>query len=1015
MAKKRAKIRGTMLTMVVILLTWGNAYAPPPTPAAINAAILDGLQYLVATQNANGSWGDNDIELRPEFPAATDDGDVGITALCVWAFLSHGVGEGDPLPFGPALDDGIAYLLSHVRVVDGAITNDRFPDYQTAMAIIALYATHNLAYAPIIGNARTFLKSAQIIQANHPAIPPMLLLAMPTYGGWGYNLQSSFGWPIPPVSKPDIMLSDGEEDVGEVPYDGPFWESRDFWVDNDEDGVADVLEPGKTNKLYVRVFNRGDEPAANVSVTMYASSFDLGLRLPTDHAIGTVELGTIESLAIGVGYVEWDVPEGTSHYCIGGIVQADGDPPSSDERIRMDNNRALQNVVSIGIPDEEPFSVPFAISNPTDAAITVDVDIMIHQDADDEGKEGEKLEEKPSNWDIQITGGAITDVSLPPGARETRTLTITPRGAHEGEEIDFSLLQRQQGGPQIYGGLTVFASVSPTLVYWPWMKPFLWADMSNTQWVVMALSLTESNFLTTPWDDAAIVFINRCQDPPPGTGAGRGFIYTTVPTPGPNIPYGSMSYAGLWSNALLPVVRAPIHYFAARNWAGHNYSVTQNPGWGQGAYYYYAVTMAKALQLSNMPWIVEPGPLFHNWYLELSGELLLRQNGAGYWENPDPMLGEFNRHLCTAYSLLVLESRAPLPLHCRLLVTLIADGVDLRIRDFEGRLLSAEAQEIPGGVFSTTTEGQQAELESLDPDTYRIVLKNTSGTSTPFRLLIQTFCDSEGGATGKICGDNPLFEREFEGTIEAEETLASSVNLSNIAGAMTVLAEKPAPMPAIRVTPEQLSAAPITLQEAPASFTLSVEGADAAHWVTLFGQSDDLLTVLGDEETVNQAFQFDVNGFDLESGAPQQVHLNVVMPPAVPTGTYKAYVLVASYDAATVRIPMELKVLQVVEVETQDAAPIPERFVLHPCVPNPFNPSTTVRYQLAQSGEVRLAIYDVLGQKVRALVSGIQPAGHYSVRWDGRNEAGRPVSSGVYLFKLEAGAFSEARKALLLR
>ena len=1015
MSGRTAKTVVAILTVVGVLLTWGAAYAPPPTPAAINAAILDGLQHLVATQNANGSWGTNDIELRPEFPAAPDSGDVGITALCVWAFLSHGVNEGDPLPFGPAMDDGIAYLLNHVRWADGAITNDRFPDYQTAMSIIALYATHNLAYATVIDTARAFLKSAQIIEANHPAIPPALLHAMPTYGGWGYNQQSSFGWPIPPVPVADVMLANENEDVGNVPYDGPFWMSQDFWVDNDEDGVADPLEPGKTNRFYVRVFNRGKEPATNVSVTMYYSPLDLGLRLPMEHEIGTIDLGTVEPLTIGVGTVEWDVPEGDPHYCVGGIVRADGDPPSADERVWMDNNRALQNVVSVGIPNEKPFSVSFALSNPTDAVITVEVDVIIHQHGEEEGKEGERPEETPTNWDIQITGGPLKGVTLAPGAKETRTLTITPKDAHDGEEINLSVVQRQQDGPIIYGGLSVSASISPSLVYWPWLRPFLWADMSNTQWVVMALSLTETNFLTTPWDDAAIVFINRCQDPPPGMGTGRGFIYTTVPTPGPNVAYGSMSYAGLWCNALLPVVRTPINYFAARNWTGHHYSVTQNPGWGQGAYYYYAVTMAKALHLSHMPWIVEPGPIFHNWYLEIAGELLSRQHGAGFWENPNPGLGEWNRHLCTAYALLVLETRAPLPPHCKLLVTLIADGVDLGIRDFEGRLLSAQVQEIPGGTFSKTADGITAELHTLYPETYRIVLKNSGGASKPFRLLLRALCDEEDGAVGKICGDNLLFEREFEGTIGAGETLGSNVNLSNIAGAMTVLAEEPAPMPTITANPEKLSVDPITQQAAPASFTLSVEGSNAAHWVTLFGQSDDLMAVLGDEEAVNNAFHFDVNGFDLAPGVPQQVHLNVVMPPRVPTGTYKANVLVASYDAATLRIPVMLNVHQVVDVEAQDATETPQQFALHPCVPNPFNPSATIRYQLAESEGVTLAIYDLLGQKVRVLVSETQPAGHYSVRWDGRNEAGQLVSSGVYLYRLEAGNFTEARKALLLR
>ncbi|OGG43597.1 MAG: hypothetical protein A3F84_24055 [Candidatus Handelsmanbacteria bacterium RIFCSPLOWO2_12_FULL_64_10] len=83
--------------------------------------------------------------------------------------------------------------------------------------------------------------------------------------------------------------------------------------------------------------------------------------------------------------------------------------------------------------------------------------------------------------------------------------------------------------------------------------------------------------------------------------------------------------------------------------------------------------------------------------------------------------------------------------------------------------------------------------------------------------------------------------------------------------------------------------------------------------------------------------------------------------------------------------------------------------------PNPFNPVTTLRYDLAEEGEVRLMIYNLSGQVVRQLVAGRQAAGRYSVVWDGRDEGGRSASSGVYLARLEAGAFQQTRKMLLLK
>lgn len=69
--------------------------------------------------------------------------------------------------------------------------------------------------------------------------------------------------------------------------------------------------------------------------------------------------------------------------------------------------------------------------------------------------------------------------------------------------------------------------------------------------------------------------------------------------------------------------------------------------------------------------------------------------------------------------------------------------------------------------------------------------------------------------------------------------------------------------------------------------------------------------------------------------------------------------------------------------------------------PNPFNPATTVAYILAEESEVWLAIYDLAGQRMRTLVQQRQLPGQYGVVWDGRNEAGQDVASGVYLYQLE--------------
>ena len=78
--------------------------------------------------------------------------------------------------------------------------------------------------------------------------------------------------------------------------------------------------------------------------------------------------------------------------------------------------------------------------------------------------------------------------------------------------------------------------------------------------------------------------------------------------------------------------------------------------------------------------------------------------------------------------------------------------------------------------------------------------------------------------------------------------------------------------------------------------------------------------------------------------------------------------------------------------------------------PNPFNPSTTIRYVLLQRTHVSLTVFNTLGQKVAALVSGNEEAGSHAVRFDGNG-----LASGVYFYRLQAGEFVRAKKLVILR
>ena len=102
------------------------------------------------------------------------------------------------------------------------------------------------------------------------------------------------------------------------------------------------------------------------------------------------------------------------------------------------------------------------------------------------------------------------------------------------------------------------------------------------------------------------------------------------------------------------------------------------------------------------------------------------------------------------------------------------------------------------------------------------------------------------------------------------------------------------------------------------------------------------------------------------------------------------------------------------------ASLIPEETALLANYPNPFNPETWIPYQLAESAEVTLTIYDINGEMIRRLAVGHQAAGMYRSRnraayWDGRNQLGEPLASGLYFYTLTAGEFTATRRMLILK
>ncbi|MCW8849140.1 MAG: T9SS type A sorting domain-containing protein, partial [Melioribacteraceae bacterium] len=83
--------------------------------------------------------------------------------------------------------------------------------------------------------------------------------------------------------------------------------------------------------------------------------------------------------------------------------------------------------------------------------------------------------------------------------------------------------------------------------------------------------------------------------------------------------------------------------------------------------------------------------------------------------------------------------------------------------------------------------------------------------------------------------------------------------------------------------------------------------------------------------------------------------------------------------------------------------------------PNPFNGDTNIKFQISQISNVKLEIYNILGQKIKTLVDQSKSAGYYSVVWNGKNESGHFTNAGIYLMRFSDGNYDECRKLIFLK
>lgn len=195
-----------------------------------------------------------------------------------------------------------------------------------------------------------------------------------------------------------------------------------------------------------------------------------------------------------------------------------------------------------------------------------------------------------------------------------------------------------------------------------------------------------------------------------------------------------------------------------------------------------------------------------------------------------------------------------------------------------------------------------------------------------------------------------------------------------------------------------------------------------------------------DGDPISDGMVVSISGGD---GANNQTHVNVIEPQEdaesflnfFPTtnsvalhyqGDYRLIYLAFGFEAVNQRTPVmasreELMYNMLMFLDPNVDVVTPEPHILTPesyslsNYPNPFNPQTTIAYELPQTTEVTLAIYDIQGRLIRTLVHGAHSAGRYSTVWNGRDSDGQPVGSGVYVYRLTTDTFSDSRTMMLMK
>lgn len=174
------------------------------------------------------------------------------------------------------------------------------------------------------------------------------------------------------------------------------------------------------------------------------------------------------------------------------------------------------------------------------------------------------------------------------------------------------------------------------------------------------------------------------------------------------------------------------------------------------------------------------------------------------------------------------------------------------------------------------------------------------------------------------------------------------------------------------------------------------------------------------DESVDKDFKYfaiyrgTTPGFDPKGAPPLATSSETEYTDSQVSGGSAYYYRLSAYDFAGNESIYSSEVGVITRVEERGSG-TPTEYALEQNYPNPFNPETTIKYQLPQPGHVRLVVFDALGHQVRELVDRDQAAAYHLIVWDGRDQAGHVVPSGLYFYRLESEKFSTMKKMIMMK